>query len=58
MIGAGLKALEKHKDGEAVKGLFHMFAVTQVSESDASRTSLLAHAMHMMMCRRRTSCIR
>ena len=28
VIGAGLKALEKHKDGEAVKDLFHMFAVT------------------------------
>ena len=29
MIGAGLKALEKNKDGAAVKELFHMFAVTQ-----------------------------
>ena len=58
VIGAGLKALEKHEDGEAVKELFHMFAVTQVSASDASRTSVHAHAMHMMMCRRRTSCIR
>ena len=28
VIGAGLKALEKHKDGAAVKELFHMFAVT------------------------------
>ena len=30
MIGAGLKALEKHEDGTAVKGLFYAFAVTQV----------------------------
>ena len=30
VIGAGLKALEKNKDGAAVKELFHMFAVTQV----------------------------
>ena len=29
VIGAGLKALEKHEDGAAVKELFHMFAVTQ-----------------------------
>ena len=29
VIGAGLKALEKHDDGAAVKELFHMFAVTQ-----------------------------
>ena len=58
VIGAGLKAIEKNKDGAAVKELFHMFAVTQVSESDASRMSVLTHAMHMMMCRRRTSCIR
>ena len=29
VIGAGLKALEKREDGAAVKGLFHMFAVTQ-----------------------------
>ena len=29
MIGAGLKALERHEDGAAVKELFHMFAVTQ-----------------------------
>eukprot|EP00935_MAST-01C_sp_MAST-1C-sp1_P001514 g1514.t1 len=28
VIGAGLKALEKNKDGAAVKALFHMFAVT------------------------------
>ena len=28
VIGAGLKALEKHEDGAAVKELFHMFAVT------------------------------
>ncbi len=26
VIGAGLKALEKHEDGAAIKGLFHMFA--------------------------------
>ena len=29
VIGAGLKAIEKNKDGAAVKELFHMFAVTQ-----------------------------
>eukprot|EP00935_MAST-01C_sp_MAST-1C-sp1_P000028 g28.t1 len=29
VIGAGLKALEKHEDGAAVKELFHTFAVTQ-----------------------------
>eukprot|EP00935_MAST-01C_sp_MAST-1C-sp1_P000255 g255.t1 len=29
VIGAGLRALEKNKDGAAVKELFHMFAVTQ-----------------------------
>ena len=29
VIGIGLKALEKHEDGAAVKELFHMFAVTQ-----------------------------
>ena len=29
VIGAGLKALAKNKDGEAVNNLFHMFAVTQ-----------------------------
>ena len=29
VIGAGLQALERHKDGTAVKELFHMFAVTQ-----------------------------
>ena len=29
VIGAGLKALEKNKDGAAIKALFHMFAVTQ-----------------------------
>ena len=29
VIGAGLKSLEKHEDGAAVKELFHMFAVTQ-----------------------------
>ena len=29
VIGAGLKALERHEDGAAVKELFHMFAVTQ-----------------------------
>ena len=28
VIGAGLKALDKHKDGVAVKDLLHMFAVT------------------------------
>ena len=28
VIGAGLKALERHEDGAAVKALFHMFAVT------------------------------
>ena len=28
VIGAGLKAIEKHKDGAAVKELFHMLAVT------------------------------
>ena len=28
VIGAGLKALEKNKDGAAVKELFHVFAVT------------------------------
>ena len=31
VIGAGLQALERNKDGAAVKELFHMFAVTQVS---------------------------
>ena len=49
VIGAGLKALEKHEDGEAVKELFHMFAVTQVSASEAFRMSVHAHALHMMM---------
>ena len=29
VIGAGLKAIERNKDGGAVKELFHMFAVTQ-----------------------------
>ena len=29
MIGAGLKALERNKDGAAIKGVFQMFAVTQ-----------------------------
>ena len=29
VIGAGLKALERHEDGAAVKELFYMFAVTQ-----------------------------
>ena len=29
VIGAGLKALDKHEDGAAAKELFHMFAVTQ-----------------------------
>ena len=29
VIGAGLKALARNKDGAAVKELFHMFAVTQ-----------------------------
>ena len=29
VIGAGLKALEKHEDGAAIQRLFHMFAVTQ-----------------------------
>eukprot|EP00935_MAST-01C_sp_MAST-1C-sp1_P000531 g531.t1 len=29
VIGAGLKALERNKDGAAMKDLFHMFAVTQ-----------------------------
>ena len=29
VIGAGLKAIERNKDGDAVKDLFHMFAVTQ-----------------------------
>ena len=29
VIGAGLKALERHEDGTAVKELFYMFAVTQ-----------------------------
>ena len=29
VIGAGLKALEKHEGGAAVKELFRMFAVTQ-----------------------------
>ena len=33
VIGAGLKALEKHEDGAAIQGLFHMFAMTQ--EADA-----------------------
>ena len=28
VIGAGLKALDKHEDGAAAKELFHMFAVT------------------------------
>ena len=28
VIGAGLKALERNQDGTAIKGLFHMFAVT------------------------------
>ena len=28
VIGAGLHALERNKDGTAIKGLFHMFAVT------------------------------
>ena len=31
VIGAGLQALEKNKDGPAVKKLFYAFAVTQVS---------------------------
>ena len=26
VIGAGLKALEKHEDGAAIQKLFHMFA--------------------------------
>ena len=60
VIGAGLKALEKHEDGEAVKELFHMFAVTQVS--DPPRTSILTHTMQRLFslipCRRRTSYIR
>ena len=30
VIGAGLQAIEKKKDGVAVQALFHMFAVTQV----------------------------
>ena len=30
VINGGLKALERHEDGTAVKELFHMFAVTQV----------------------------
>eukprot|EP00935_MAST-01C_sp_MAST-1C-sp1_P001841 g1841.t1 len=29
VIGAGLRALERHQDGAAVTKLFHMFAVTQ-----------------------------
>ena len=29
VIGAGLQALDKNEDGDAVKELFHMFAVTQ-----------------------------
>ena len=32
MIGAGLQALEKHKDSAAVKDLFHTFVVTQELE--------------------------
>ena len=31
VIGAGLQALEKNEDGPAVKMLFYVFAVTQVS---------------------------
>ena len=44
VIGAGLKALEKHEDGEAVKELFHMFAVTQVSERSAPQ--VCSHSCH------------
>ena len=29
VIGAGLKAIERYEDGDAVRELFHMFAVTQ-----------------------------
>ena len=41
VIGAGLQALDRSDDGGAAKELFHMFAVSQVSER-ASCAHMLA----------------
>ena len=66
VIGAGLKALERNDDGAAVKELFHMFAVTQVSKQANQPTSqLCSTSMRVQQCShtvwfaapRRTSCI-
>ena len=42
VIGAGLQTLERNKDGEAVKQLFHMFAVTQ-EVSELQRGALMIY---------------
>ena len=50
VIGAGLQAIEKKKDGVAVQALFHMFAVTQVS--DPLHIFLFSKPMTCCFCRR------
>ena len=42
VIGAGLQALERKEDGSAVKELFFMFAVTQVSLAHGMRAYIIS----------------
>ena len=46
VIGAGLQVLDKDTDGAAIKDLFHMLAVTQVS----TRAKPPARLFSLMPC--------